>query len=319
MSSSQPGWFPDPADHSKLRWWDGVRWTPGVSRDGRVWDEPLPVTESSPPRRRLPVWAWVLIGLVLLVPILLLSPLVAPVALVILITGVIGLIKGSRTWLRLRSRRAAIGVTAGAAVLLLITGGISAAALTRPADAPVAVEPAPFADSGDASAGADEATPTPRPTRTPTATPTPVTTTREEIVTEAIAFDQTTLEDANLPRGQTVISVGGQAGQRTLTYVITVVDGVETGRELKSDVVTVAPVTEVTAIGTYDAPVAAPAPPAASGCDSNYADACVPIASDVDCAWGTGDGPAYFDGVARVVGSDVYGLDRNNDGWACEQ
>ena len=191
--------------------------------------------------------------------------------------------------------------------------------VTRPADAPIAVEPAPFADSGEANGGADKATPTPRPTRTPTPTPTPVTTTREEIVTEAIAFDQTTLEDANLPRGQTVISVGGQAGQRTLTYVITLVDGVETGRELKSDVVTVAPVTEVTAIGTYDAPVAAPAPPAASGCDSNYADACVPIASDVDCAWGTGDGPAYFDGVARVVGSDVYGLDRNNDGWACEQ
>jgi hypothetical protein len=79
-------------------------------------------------------------------------------------------------------------------------------------------------------------------------------------------------------------------------------------------------VTQVTSIGTYVAPP--PPPPAAqaaSGCDGNYADACVPIASDVDCAWGSGDGPAYFDGVARVVGSDVYDLDRDGDGYACER
>jgi len=54
-------------------------------------------------------------------------------------------------------------------------------------------------------------------------------------------------------------------------------------------------------------------------CDPNYADACVPIASDVDCAGGGGNGPAYFYGVARVVGTDIYDLDRDNDGWACEK
>lgn len=69
--------------------------------------------------------------------------------------------------------------------------------------------------------------------------------------------------------------------------------------------------------GTYTAPAPAPATP--SGCDPNYAGACVPIGSDVDCAWGTGNGPLYFSGTARVVGSDIYGLDRNHDGIACNR
>jgi hypothetical protein len=45
----------------------------------------------------------------------------------------------------------------------------------------------------------------------------------------------------------------------------------------------------------------------------------VPVASDVDCASGSGNGPAYLDGTARVVGDDIYGLDRDGDGDACEQ
>jgi hypothetical protein len=59
-----------------------------------------------------------------------------------------------------------------------------------------------------------------------------------------------------------------------------------------------------------------PAP--AQNCDPNYEGACVPIASDVDCAGGSGNGPAYVDGPVWVVGEDIYGLDRNGDGEACE-
>jgi hypothetical protein len=55
-----------------------------------------------------------------------------------------------------------------------------------------------------------------------------------------------------------------------------------------------------------------------SSCDPNYSGACVPIASDVDCAGGSGNGPAYFSGVATVIGDDIYDLDRDNDGYACE-
>lgn len=56
----------------------------------------------------------------------------------------------------------------------------------------------------------------------------------------------------------------------------------------------------------------------ASGCDSNYAGGCVPIASDVDCAGGKGNGPAYVSGMVQVIGRDIYGLDRDHDGLGCE-
>lgn len=70
-------------------------------------------------------------------------------------------------------------------------------------------------------------------------------------------------------------------------------------------------------------PVSATAPPpvqqkASSSCDPNYEGACVPVASDVDCASGSGNGPAYVRGPVTVIGSDVYGLDRDNDGIGCE-
>jgi hypothetical protein len=55
-----------------------------------------------------------------------------------------------------------------------------------------------------------------------------------------------------------------------------------------------------------------------SECDSNYTGACVPVASDVDCAGGSGDGPAYVSGPVTVVGVDIYKLDHDRDGVGCE-
>jgi hypothetical protein len=49
-----------------------------------------------------------------------------------------------------------------------------------------------------------------------------------------------------------------------------------------------------------------------SSCDPNYSGACVPIASDVDCEGGSGDGPAYVSGPVTVVGDDIYELDRDH-------
>jgi len=56
---------------------------------------------------------------------------------------------------------------------------------------------------------------------------------------------------------------------------------------------------------------------ALSSCDPNYS-GCVPVDSDVDCAGGSGNGPSYVSGPVRVVGSDIYGLDRDGDGYGCE-
>lgn len=56
----------------------------------------------------------------------------------------------------------------------------------------------------------------------------------------------------------------------------------------------------------------------ASGCDPNYAGACLDSdAGDYDCAGGSGDGPQYT-GLVTVTGSDVYGLDRDGDGTGCD-
>ena len=72
--------------------------------------------------------------------------------------------------------------------------------------------------------------------------------------------------------------------------------------------VTKKPVTQVIAVGTKEAPK----------CDPNYSGACVPIASDVDCAGGSGNGPAYVQGPVQVIGEDIYGLDDDDDGIACD-
>jgi hypothetical protein len=48
-------------------------------------------------------------------------------------------------------------------------------------------------------------------------------------------------------------------------------------------------------------------------CDPNYAGTCVPIAEDVDCFGGGGDGPLYVKGPLLVVGEDIYGLDSNTE------
>jgi resuscitation-promoting factor RpfB len=67
-----------------------------------------------------------------------------------------------------------------------------------------------------------------------------------------------------------------------------------------------------------------PAPPVdeepqqESGCDPNYGGGCVPVASDVDCAGGSGNGPAYVQGPVTVIGSDIYDLDRDGDGIGCD-
>ena len=137
----------------------------------------------------------------------------------------------------------------------------------------------------------------------------PVVTHKTVTETKKIAFATKNVNDSSLAEGTTRVRTKGVAGVRTLTYEITLTDGVRTDRRLVSDVVTKRPVTKVVVVGTK--------PPSSGGCDPNYS-GCVPIASDVDCAGGSGNGPAYVDGPVRVVGSDIYGLDADDDGYGCE-
>jgi hypothetical protein len=104
------------------------------------------------------------------------------------------------------------------------------------------------------------------------------------------------------------VRTAGVDGVRTLTYQVTLTNGVQTSKTLLSQQVTKQPVTKVIAVGTK----------ATQRCDPNYAWACVPIASDVDCAGGSGNGPAYVQGPVKVIGTDIYGLDSDGDGIGCE-
>ncbi|ERK71664.1 G5 domain protein [Leifsonia aquatica ATCC 14665] len=157
---------------------------------------------------------------------------------------------------------------------------------------------------------------------TPTPTPTPVTEVTTVDVDTAIPFAATTVDDPARDVGTSAVTTAGRDGVKTSTYSVTLVDGTETGRTLVSEAVTTPPVDQVTSVGSRQpAPAAPPAPPAAEaqgGCDPNYAGACVPIASDVDCAGGSGNGPAYVRGPVQVVGTDIYDLDRDGDGVGCE-
>ncbi len=79
----------------------------------------------------------------------------------------------------------------------------------------------------------------------------------------------------------------------------------------------IVPLTLLFFVGAEQAFVSTPTR-AQEACDPNYADACVPIASDVDCAGGGGNGPEYVQGPVRVVGTDIYGLDRDHNGIGCD-
>ena len=168
---------------------------------------------------------------------------------------------------------------------------------------------------------APETTPTPTPTPTSTATstaPKPVTTTKTAVTTKktvvefrTIPFKKKTVTDSSMPKGERTIRTTGVNGTRKLTYQLTYVNGVQTDKDLLRDQVSKEPRSQVTAVGTKVEQ------PESSGCDPNYS-GCVPIASDVDCSGGSGNGPEYVAGPVRVIGSDIYRLDADHDGLGCE-
>jgi resuscitation-promoting factor RpfB len=123
----------------------------------------------------------------------------------------------------------------------------------------------------------------------------------------AIPFSTVRVTDPTLPKGTHQVRTPGVRGVKIITFKVTFTDGVLTDKKLLKKVVVRAPVARVIAVGTKEAP----------RCDPNYS-GCVPIASDVDCAGGSGNGPAYVQGPVRVIGTDIYRLDADGDGIGCE-
>ena len=175
------------------------------------------------------------------------------------------------------------------------TGPTAAAPESTPTD------PAAEPTSAEATTTANSSAP-------PTATG-PVVTTRTETKRVTIAFKTRRVNDADLAKGKTQVRTRGVNGVKTITYAVTLTDGKPTARRVLRTSVTKQPVTRVIAVGTKKRTT--------SNCNPNYSP-CVPIASDVDCAGGSGDGPAYVDGPIQVIGTDPYDLDRDDDGTACD-
>ncbi|MEU4569373.1 G5 domain-containing protein [Micromonospora sp. NPDC023956] len=131
--------------------------------------------------------------------------------------------------------------------------------------------------------------------------------TKQVTETARIPFPVEIVDDPALPEGQQAIRIRGVVGVKTLTYEVTYVGDEPTDKRLLRSVVSRAPVTQLVAVGTA----------ATAACDPNYS-GCVPVAEDVDCA-GRGDGPAWITGTVKVTGSDVYRLDRDRNGIACDE
>jgi len=82
-----------------------------------------------------------------------------------------------------------------------------------------------------------------------------VVTTKEVSKTEEVAFQTKEVTNSELPEGTRVVKTAGKNGVRTIVYTVTYTDGVETGREVKSNTITTPAVDEVVEIGTKKAAV----------------------------------------------------------------
>jgi hypothetical protein len=191
LTLPQPGWFPDPTNPAQSRWWDGARWTDQIWTGGAVTAGPSIATTQTRPRRGrgLPWWGWLLIGLGSLILAIVLSPVFAVLSLVVLITSIVSLAKGTPTWLRFRGRAAAGAATAIAGVVFLVSGSVSAAILPNLGGRDTHTAPAPFA--------AASASPTPTADVTDDPSPAPY------------AGGTRTVADTSITKGKTALAVLG--------------------------------------------------------------------------------------------------------------
>jgi hypothetical protein len=217
---------------------------------------------------------------------------------------------GGQSWWAKLPLWGRLSVVAGVAVLLCCSGGVVLGLLVpqqEPGGDPGPAVQVPVSEPADTSVPVEASQSAP-PTSASPASPTPKVEKREVTETRSLPYSRRTVQDASMTEGTRQVRVKGVPGVKTLTYEITLVDGEQTAKRLVGEKVTKQPVTEVVAVGTKPK----------RQCDPNYS-GCVPIAEDVDCAGGSGNGPAYVEGPVEVIGRDVYGLDDDGDGIGCDE
>lgn len=306
MSSPSAGWFDDGS--GRLRWWNGTSWTDQYAdqaENANGGGAPKPANDGRSGSGRL---VWIVIVVVIGLGLLMIGMpgILMLLGIAAVIVGVLSLAGKGWSRVRIASRPIAVGVLM-AGIVLGTVGGVAAAA-SRPGPAPIAANFAEVSGS-----------PSTRASHSPSPSPTPRLT--ETIVEErsVIPYTSSTIDDPNLDVGVVVVSTPGSNGEKlTRTRVISE-GGKELRREVVEEIITVPVTNEVISNGTRVPPPPAPVPFAGGGgCDPNYEGACVPISSDVDCSGGSGNGPDYVDGPVWIVGSDIYDLDRDGDGIACD-
>lgn len=117
-----------------------------------------------------------------------------------------------------------------------------------------------------------------------TAVKAPVITKNTETQTKVVPYQSSTIDDATLLTGTTQVRTAGVNGIETITYEVTLTDGLETDRTQISDVVTTPPTNEVIAKGTKQ-----PAPTCPNGTYVNSAGnvVCRPYESPAEPAGAT--------------------------------
>ncbi|MCI2956246.1 G5 domain-containing protein [Agromyces atrinae] len=330
MATPPPGWYTDPDVPLAWRWWTGSEWLPSgafpepPSGQPSAASIPLGTAAEAPPAARplRPGLRPIVLAVIGLVAVILAA---SGSWKSLLVLGGGAAVVLSAIALSRSGRMPLIGTVTQKVALLALAGGVVVFSVGAVIPSPPPVDAASgvvgFVDAGSSSSPRAMSSPKPTPSKTPKPSPTPRDVVTYEDVVEALPFTSSTIEDPNSDVGVVFVHTAGAAGSQTHRYKITTRAGAEISREIVTTTVTVQPVAEVIAHGSRVPPPPPPpveAAPADSGCHSSYADVCVPIDSDVDCAGGSGNGPSYVSGPLRVVGYDEYDLDRDGDGIACD-
>lgn len=133
--------------------------------------------------------------------------------------------------------------------------------------------------------------------------------TQQVTTTEAVAFQVTKTETDTLAKGTTKVQTAGVAGEKTITWTVSTVDGKEQSRQKVSEVTTKKPVDEVDLVGTKDPSSAASG--SASGSSSSSGTSSSSAGLDVSHAsmwdtiaqcesggnWSIASGNGYYGGL----------------------
>ena len=342
QDSTPAGWYPDPSDPQRVRYWDGGNWS-GDSRPAF----PNPATSgpfgSSATRAPRPWWqTWLAIvpGLLLCLPL-----------------GLIGLWRRQGT-----STTVKTAVTVGTVLLL----GIALLAPGEPDSTPSAV---PAETPSDTPSATPPPSPSATPSASPSASPSPSPSLARVPPVEGLGLAEAkrALRAAGLEVGEvdrrpsskrkdTVLEQGVGKGKELepgssvslvvaspLPRVPSVVGEREASaiRNLKNAGLKVKTTTQSRTTG-QDGVVLSQSPRGGTRVNPKSIvrivisdverrpdtsesrnrtpgySPCLPPASDYDCAGGTGNGPEYVGGPVRVTGADPYDLDRDGDGVGCQ-